>query len=99
MEIYQAPIFLRKANPWDVMQDLRRVRIGQVYWLKSDITGNLDNKSYITSQSTSLEDIKLWLDRGMLLIPASDLDLKKLPKYKPVTAHPVTHRQSEISLS
>ncbi len=82
MKTIEATVILRKADFWDVFHSVSKKRIGQPYWLKSTLTGNLDNKSYLVSEFTDSKELKAWVEKGMVYIPASDLDIQAANKIK-----------------
>ena len=51
-------------------------RYGQVFKLKSMITGKFDDKFYIISSSTNNNDITEWLKYKMIWIPQEELSTK-----------------------
>lgn len=73
--IVEVPVKLRLAEPADLKADDKTLKFGQPYWLKSSIDGKFDNKAYILSINTDPSEIKNWLERNMIYVPISDLDL------------------------
>lgn len=48
-------------------------KIGQIFWLRSKIT-NLFDGPYIFTESTNVEDLKIYLQNDMVYIPLHPLD-------------------------
>lgn len=66
-------IKLRPAEAADLKRDNMTLKQGVCFWLKSNITGQFDNKNYIIDQDTDVMELKYWLDHNMIYIPVSDI--------------------------
>lgn len=51
-------------------------KIGQPFWIKSEITNNFDHINYQISEHTDWTEFKDYLRRGMVYVPETFLDLK-----------------------
>ena len=84
--IAQATITLRLAEADDLKQlkEYKKLsdktipvfepRYGQVYCLKSKITGDFGDKFYVINENTDTKEIAEWLKNEMIYIPAGELN-------------------------
>jgi hypothetical protein len=73
IEVISIKVKLRKAVADDLKVDNKNLKIGQPFWLRSNTTGEFDNKNYLISEETDPYDIFKWLQFGMIWIPESDI--------------------------
>jgi len=73
-DVIEVPVKLRPAEPSDLKADTKNLKIGQPFWLKSQITGKFDNKAYILSYDQDPAEIAEWLNKKMIYVPISDLE-------------------------
>jgi hypothetical protein len=52
-------------------------KLGQPYWLKSQTTGNFDNRNYQIDEDTDWPEFKDYLRREMVYVPAGYFELKE----------------------
>lgn len=83
-----ATIQLRQATTadfyitaWTTDGDLGRAKqnklpkMGQPYWMRSAITGEIDNNCRLVEPSTDWDEIRKALKSGQIYVPASTLDV------------------------
>ena len=60
---------VRLATPEDLMVDDRTMNYGQVFWLRSMLTGEFQNQPMKITQHTDPKDIAEWLKFKMIYVP------------------------------
>ena len=72
-EVVSISVRLRKADADDLKLNKKEFKIGQPFWVRSNSTGEFDNKNYLISEDTDPYEIKRWLDFGMIWVPESSI--------------------------
>ncbi len=66
---------IRHATRFDLAEDKKNLRYGQVFFLKSMKTEKFEGP-YQISQYTAPEDLKTWLHFNMIYVPVNAIDNK-----------------------
>lgn len=74
--LIRVDLALRKAERDDLAIDKKNLRIGQPLWVRSLITGNVDNHPIIISNDIDRIQLTIWFENDQLYVPASSLDCK-----------------------
>lgn len=83
---HQITIILRKATPDDFRKVIPQTtasglkptlapKIGQPYWLKSELTGKFDNRNYQINENTDWTEFREYMKREMVFVPKSDIEI------------------------
>lgn len=64
-----------KLNEQGILETKIEPKEGQPYWLKSQITGKVDNRNYQISEDTDWPEFKDYLRREMVYVPAGYFEL------------------------
>lgn len=67
--VYALPEDLKELSGYDDNGNKKyRLRMGLIYWLRSEFTGIIESTPYQITESTDLNSLKEYLDRKMLMI-------------------------------
>ncbi len=58
-----------------VLKTKFKPNLGKSYWLKSQLTGKVDNKCYQINEDTFWPEFRSWLSQGMIWVSVSDIRL------------------------
>lgn len=75
--IFSITINIRPASPEDLKKDSKNLRVGQVYWLKSNIEEVFEGP-YFIDENTDPNEIYIWLKNEMIYTPIRERNSFKI---------------------
>lgn len=64
------------SGPKPILKE--KLKIGQPYWLRSQVDGSFDNRNYIITEDTDTHEFADYLTRKMVYVPLSYFELLEL---------------------
>ncbi|MBL87179.1 MAG: hypothetical protein CMO82_11035 [Winogradskyella sp.] len=61
-----------------IWKTIKKPKIGQPYWLKSQVNNQFDNRNYQISEDTDWTEFKDYLRRDMVYVPLSYFELLEI---------------------